>query len=554
MFKSMKLKREQRRLEREKQALELMDSVKITPAMVEWAKAEQGNIHEESKPRFTKLVQNILQLPVPLSQLEDVPPFSTQELDRSDEIDSAVRLTKDPATQSEGNTLLKGLCEKYPSRYEPYTSLATALNAQGKLGEGERYLVRHLPVVGLKSQLLVVLGALHAAAKNHLKASAYFLAAVSVSRTQLETVDKRSFLYLAEIYHACGFKSAANWCWKVSGARLPDELRASIPSAISSNYKIRKLVENAWDSFLGEKIKHYLKKDQPESPQVEGVVNKLDQLLEMTSGIPPVKESGGASEVDSQKIEELLAAGKEVIDMLHNLFPASEPPVSVPASAPRKDRSQDWLKKAWEMNPDAPACFQCDKSLDGGGSLLDDRGGKIFTFGATTGSAADMRQRYRLFMGTVCFDCLAVFCSECVGEPIDRCPQCGGATKPAYNRELLELRGQAGAKRVASFINKHAATASADLQVGDGPGSLVEIYRTEILRFLRSPRTKDHEQQTDAWWTIGDLQLILAKAGLMEDHGELFAPCAEKSIQSLLEQGLITSNGTGFRSASASYP
>ncbi len=221
---------------------------------------------------------------------------------------------------------------------------------------------------------------------------------------------------------------------------------------------------------------------------------------------------------------------------------------AAPAAAvakPKQDRSQEWLKKAWEMNPDAPACFQCGKPLGGGGSLLDG-GGRVFTAGVTAGSAADMQQRYRLFQGTVCFACLAVFCTDCVGKPVDRCPACGGATKPAFQRELLELRGQGGARRVQAFAQAHAGAAAPAVEETD---AMVAAYEQEILRFLTTPRTKEYERQTNSWWAKDNLQLVLAKAGFMDDAGESFVPRVEAAIRSLLKKGKIRTNGAEYRAS-----
>ena len=69
-------------------------------------------------------------------------------------------------------------------------------------------------------------------------------------------------------------------------------------------------------------------------------------------------------------------------------------------------------------------------------------GESIFSSGATlsnsqpTGKSDD---DYALFRGSVCFNCRAVLCTDCLGERVDQCPTCKGGTKPAYRRYLREL-------------------------------------------------------------------------------------------------------------------
>lgn len=78
-------------------------------------------------------------------------------------------------------------------------------------------------------------------------------------------------------------------------------------------------------------------------------------------------------------------------------------------------------------------------------SVVDSQGGRVFTIGV---GSENMQECYRLFSGTVCSDCIAVFCVDCAGQPLDKCPQCGRTTTPAFHHHLLELRRLAGARRV----------------------------------------------------------------------------------------------------------
>jgi hypothetical protein len=207
-----------------------------------------------------------------------------------------------------------------------------------------------------------------------------------------------------------------------------------------------------------------------------------------------------------------------------------------------------YCQEAKDLDVDRPHCFSCGKPLEAGGALFGGQG--VMTFGVGSRPLDEVQQDHRLFNGTVCFKCLAVFCLDCVGQPIDKCPKCQGPTEPGLRRQLLELRGQAAAKWVTAFKEKHAgAGSSVSVPSTEATDSMVEVYANEILRFLHSSRTKGYEQQTDAWWTKEHLEVILAEAGFMEDAGEAFAPCAEKAIQSLVARGLLRTNGQGYRSA-----
>ena len=100
-------------------------------------------------------------------------------------------------------------------------------------------------------------------------------------------------------------------------------------------------------------------------------------------------------------------------------------------------------QKAREIDVDQPTCFSCGKPLAGGESMLGGGGAPTFVFSSR--SAEKIKDDYRLFNGTVCFSCAGVFCLDCAGQPIDRCPQCQGKTAPAMRKELVELRTRVGA-------------------------------------------------------------------------------------------------------------
>jgi HEAT repeat protein len=112
---------------------------------------------------------------------------------------------------------------------------------------------------------------------------------------------------------------------------------------------------------------------------------------------------------------------------------------------PKPGDATRYLQKAKALDVDRPACFACGKPLAGGESMLGGEG--VVTFGFSSRPKDEIKQDYRLFDGTVCKACLALFCTDCVGQPIDRCPQCKGKTEPAFFRQIVELRDLARARR-----------------------------------------------------------------------------------------------------------
>lgn len=91
------------------------------------------------------------------------------------------------------------------------------------------------------------------------------------------------------------------------------------------------------------------------------------------------------------------------------------------------------LGKMLGSRDQVPRCSDCGSRLGGGESIL---GGGAMVFSSR--SADEMRDDYKLYNGSICPACRKVMCLSCVGAQIERCPHCGGATKPAYQ---LYLRG-----------------------------------------------------------------------------------------------------------------
>jgi len=115
----------------------------------------------------------------------------------------------------------------------------------------------------------------------------------------------------------------------------------------------------------------------------------------------------------------------------------ASPGAAAGAAPPKPGDATKYWQKAKTLDVDRPSCFSCGKPLAGGESMLGGQG--VVTFGISSRPLDEIKQDYRLFDGTICFKCLALFCLDCVGQPIDRCPQCRGKTEPATRRHLLRL-------------------------------------------------------------------------------------------------------------------
>jgi len=104
------------------------------------------------------------------------------------------------------------------------------------------------------------------------------------------------------------------------------------------------------------------------------------------------------------------------------------PVVAEPATAEAAPRAPI------RLDVNNPACTLCGKALGGGESIV---AGARVVIGSRP--ADELHDDYTLFRGSVCFNCRAVLCTDCLGKRLDQCPTCKGGTKPAYRHYLREL-------------------------------------------------------------------------------------------------------------------
>lgn len=99
------------------------------------------------------------------------------------------------------------------------------------------------------------------------------------------------------------------------------------------------------------------------------------------------------------------------------------------------------------LNLDDPFCSLCGRRLLSTTHFWDsiaERGGRVFV--SSDRPADVVREDYKLYRGTVCFDCKEVVCLNCleghgrfeIGR-LEKCFKCEGDTKPAYHGHLRQL-------------------------------------------------------------------------------------------------------------------
>ena len=115
-----------------------------------------------------------------------------------------------------------------------------------------------------------------------------------------------------------------------------------------------------------------------------------------------------------------------------------QPPPAAPSSqehgqqnAPRQTRD---TRQQPRINVDIPICSKCHQKLKETPSIFGR--GQVVVLG---GSVEQAKDDYMHFAGSICFRCRAVFCAECLGDHVDKCPQCNGEAKTAYRKTLREL-------------------------------------------------------------------------------------------------------------------
>jgi hypothetical protein len=177
---------------------------------------------------------------------------------------------------------------------------------------------------------------------------------------------------------------------------------------------------------------------------LENAVQRYDQEP-VRKAVTKLIEKGEDLVTEFSKTYDLQLAGPALLPIMEMIKKAkvvavegAKRLVAAAGAAPPKpgDATKYW-QKAKTLDVDRPSCFSCGKPLAGGESMLGGQG--VVTFGISSRPLDEIKQDYRLFDGTICFKCLALFCLDCVGQPIDRCPQCRGKTEPATRRHLLRL-------------------------------------------------------------------------------------------------------------------
>jgi HEAT repeat protein len=116
----------------------------------------------------------------------------------------------------------------------------------------------------------------------------------------------------------------------------------------------------------------------------------------------------------------------------------------------------------------------------------------------------------------------------------------------AASDDSEELR-QAAAEALEAMGLPAARPASAE---GDAPAvalsDLAQACREELLRFLRTERTRDYEARTGAWWSANDLKLAVFKA--MPDVAmEELMPAVRAAVDALVAEGAISGTDSGYR-------
>jgi len=86
------------------------------------------------------------------------------------------------------------------------------------------------------------------------------------------------------------------------------------------------------------------------------------------------------------------------------------------------------------VNHGQPTCSKCYKELV---KTSSGRGGQVVVLGRS--SLEEHFDDYTHFAGSVCFLDRKVYCHICLGNQVDRCPDCGRPVQSAYRKVLKEL-------------------------------------------------------------------------------------------------------------------
>lgn len=113
--------------------------------------------------------------------------------------------------------------------------------------------------------------------------------------------------------------------------------------------------------------------------------------------------------------------------------PVQQPPVAgVPKVGPNIP-PPDWLRM-FRSDPNKPLCNKCGNAIHP----------------APVFAAGDH------FAGSVCMKCQKAFCVTCLGQEVDRCPECLGEARSAYTKALMELATDLQVGRSGSSAREYA--------------------------------------------------------------------------------------------------
>lgn len=187
----------------------------------------------------------------------------------------------------------------------------------------------------------------------------------------------------------------------------------------------------------------------------------------------------------------------------------------------------------------------------------------VFIFEAAGGST-----RFGVFLGVFCLVEAVLFFS---GSLLAK------ARRPSWARVIWLIAGYAGIPLgliMVGFANRmNTALKSVERGSGDPPPGSVQPSATagagavawavevrseedplkrackqEIMRFLTSARTRQHEQQSGARWSRNDLLLVVTKAGLDQGKSrEAFFVAANAAVDELARERSIVGTDSGYR-------
>jgi HEAT repeat protein len=106
-----------------------------------------------------------------------------------------------------------------------------------------------------------------------------------------------------------------------------------------------------------------------------------------------------------------------------------------------------------DFDPEKPVCSICGKELRG--LLPFAEGGEVVALSART--ADEVLDDYAHFAGSFCLQCVAVFCADCLGERVDKCPRCQNEAQHAYRVHLRQLKEIAAQRALNSILSRETS-------------------------------------------------------------------------------------------------